>query len=371
MPKEVPLNPLWESLGATLKVEQDWRMPILFRDFQSEYAAVRKAVGLIDLSYRGKIEVTGKDRAGFLHRMLSNDIENLGLGSGCYATLLSATGKVLMDMNVLVLANSILIGTEMGMEKKLISLLSKFIVTDDVKFRDVTEEFALIALQGPRSEALAQALFPGPFPELSDRQHANFQIGDTDVTLIRISRTGEWGYHLQIPRHEAREVTERVMVVGKLYGLKPVGFGASEILRIEAGYLRYGIDMDDDLTLPETGLEDLAASETKGCYPGQEVVARTKTYGGLNRKIAGVVFAKGPLPAAGDRIYAEDKEVGRITSACVSPSLEKGIAIAVLAKGFFEGPKEVKIRSGGRETQAVTTALPFTSLFLKVPRGSS
>ena len=361
MVRELPLNPLWESLGATLKIEQDWRLPSIFKDFQYEYTAVRKGVGLMDLSYRGKIEVTGKDRVGFLHRMLTNDIQSLGLGDGCYAALLSAQGKILMDMNLLVLPNSILIGTEIGLEKKLVALLTKFVVTDDVQFRDVTEDYALIALQGPRSEALAQALFPGPFPELSKRQHANFQLGEANVMLVRISRTGTWGYHLQVAKEHAAKVAERVMVVGKLYGLRPVGFGASEILRIEAGVLRHGIDMNEEILLPETGLEALAVSETKGCYPGQEVVARLKTYGGLNRKMTGLIFAKGALPSHGDKVSEGDKEIGWVTSACHSPALDKGIALAYLAKGFFEAGKSVRIKTRSAEIEAVTSVLPFVN----------
>ena len=371
MTKNLPLNPLWESLGATLKTEKDWRIPSIFRDFHYEYTAVRKGVGLMDLSYRGKIEVTGKDRAAFLHNVLTNDIKSLLLGSGCYAALLSAAGKILLDMNVFVFANSILLDVEMDFEKKAAEVLGKLIIREDVKLRDATGECAHIALEGPRSEALAQALFAGPFPELTEHHHANFPMGEADVTIVRQSRTGEKGYHLLIPAAGAAEVADRALVVGKLYGLRPVGFGTSEILRIEAGVLRYGVDMDESVTLSEAGLDAVAASETKGCYPGQEVVARIKTYGGLNRKIAGVTFPKTALPKAGDKIYSEGKEVGQITSACMSPTLDQGIAIGVLTKGFFGESKKVKIKSQGREIEADTTALPFTSLFRAAPRGSS
>lgn len=361
MIRDLPLNPLWETLGATLKVEQDWRIPSIFKDFQTEYTAVRKGVGLIDQSYRGKIEVTGKDRASFLHRMLSNDIQSLGLGDGCYAALLTASGKILMDMNVLVFANCIRLGVDMGMERRLISHLNKYLINEEVQLRDITEDYALLALQGPRSEALAHALFPGPFPELSKRQHGNFHMGDAEVTVVRISRTGEWGYHLVVEKEKAMKVAERVMVVGKLYGLRPVGHSASEILRIEAGVLRYGIDVNEDISLPETGLENLAASENKGCYPGQEVVARTKTYGGLQRKMTGFIFEKGPLPGSGSKVLKEGKELGWITSACFSPALGKGIALGYAMKDLFGSPQEVKIQTAQAEISAHTTDLPFVS----------
>ncbi len=367
--RPLPLKKLWESLGATFKTEKDWEIVSTFKEFLYEYTAVRKGVGLMDDSARGKIKVTGKDRISFLHHILTNDIESLGLGSGSYAALLSGTGKILAEMNVYVFPNHVLLDTEMGFEKKIIETIHKFIVQEDVKLADATDQYALLSIQGPRSESLAQAVFPGPFPELAEYHHANCNFGEVQATLIRRTRTGEKGYQLLIPKKAAHEVAERVLVVGKLYGLRPVGFGASEILRIEAGILRYGVDMDENLTLPETGLEDIAASETKGCYPGQEVVARIKTYGGLQKKMTGVAFEKGNLPSGGDKIYsrqatpsggaASETEIGRITSACISPLLEKGIAIGIINKGFFEKPTEVKIKTSQNEILAWTTPLPF------------
>jgi len=357
--RHLPLKKLWESLGATFKIERDWEIVSIFKEFLYEYTAVRKGVGLLDDSARGKIKITGKDRVSFLHRMLTNDIEGLGLGNGCYAALLSGTGKLLADMNVYIFPNHILMDVEMGFEKKVMETLQKFVVQEEVKLTDVTDQYALLSIQGPRSESLAQAIFPGPFPELSEYHHANGNFGEIQITLIRKSRTGEKGYQLLIPKKGAHEMAERILVVGKLYGLRPVGFGASEILRIEAGVLRYGIDMDEHLTLPETGLDEVTASETKGCYPGQEVVARTKTYGGLQRKVTGLIFEKGALPAGGDKLYVEGNEIGTVTSACNSPSLEKGVAIGQVSKGYFEKPTEVKIKTSQNEITAWTTPLPF------------
>jgi aminomethyltransferase len=357
--RELPLKTLWQSLGASFKIEGDWETVSLFKDDLEEYRAVREAVGLIDDSARGKIRVTGKDRTAWLHNILTNDIKSLRVGDGCYAALLSATGKVLADMNVYIFAHSILLEMEIGLEKKLAELMNKYMIQEDVKLEDVTEHYALLSLQGPRSEPLAQALFPGPFPELFDRQHADFHKEEFEVTLICNSRTGEKGYQLLIPRDGARKLTDRALTIGKQYGLKPVGSRASEILRMEAGILRYGVDMDETMTLPETGLVEVTASETKGCYPGQEVVARTMTYGGLNRKITGLIFEKEFLPQEGDRIYGDEKEIGCITSACISPRLGKGIAIGMVAKGFFETPREVKIKAREGMIPALTSALPF------------
>ncbi len=360
MPR-VPLAAFWENLGGTLKKEKEWEIPSLFKDFSSECQAVRKAVGVLDLSYRGKIEITGKDRISFLHNLLSNDIKSLGLGSGCYATLLNAKGQILADMNVYVFANSVLLDMETGLEKKVIHELEKLHVTEQVWIRDVTTEWILLSLQGPKSEALVGALIHGPVMVTQEFHHTNFQLLDTPATLIRRSVTGENGFHLLIPKEKGEPVLKRILEVGRLYALRPVGAGAGEILRIEAGIPRYGIDMDETVMLPETGLEAIAASETKGCYPGQEVVARIKTYGGLHRRLSGLVFDKTHLPRAGDKLKRNKEEVGSITSSCHSPTLGKGVALAYLKKGHFESGVEVLIDSAPSPIPAKTTPLPFLS----------
>ena len=367
---KIPLAFLWENLGATLKKEKDWEMPSLFKDFASECEAVRKGVGILDLSCRGKIEVTGKDRVSFLHRVLSQDIQTLGLGAGAYAALLNAQGRILADMNVFVFANRILLDTEVGLEKKIIAALEKLHVTEDVELGDATGRWILISLQGPKTEALLAALIHGSVVVNREFYHTNFTLLDTPATLIRRSVTGEKGFHLLIPKENGEPIVKRILEVGKPYGIRPVGSGAFEILRIEAGIPRYGIDMDETVTLPETGLEGIVASEAKGCYPGQEVVARIKTYGGLNRRLSGLLFDKSYLPRTGDKVTKDGQEIGFVTSACHSPTLGKGVAFAYLQKGNFSDGLEVSIVSAP-PIPARTTPLPFISPHPEGPRGLS
>lgn len=359
MPR-VPLAAFWEAQGATIKKDKDWEIPSLFKDFASECEAVRKGVGLVDLSSRGKIEVTGKDRVAFLHNLLTNDIKSLGIGTGCYSALLNAQGRVLGDMNVYAAANSFFLETEPGLEPKLISLLEKHRINEEVTFKNVTEDWILITLQGPKSEALVGALIFGPISVSREFDHVNAVLLDTPFTLIRRSVTGENGFHFLIPKEKGEPIAKRVLEVGNLYGLRPVGWGAFEILRIEAGVPRYGIDMDETVALPETGLEAMAASNTKGCYPGQEVVARTATYGGLQRKLCGLVFDKAALPKSGDKVMKDKEEIGWVTSACHSPTLLKGIALAYLKKSFWESGQAVSIQSSPVPIPArISPPLPF------------
>ena len=296
---------------------------------------------LFDQSSRAKILVTGGDRLGFLSNMLTNDIQSLKPGEGCYAAFLSPTGRVLADMHVFVLDDTILLHAEVGLADKIISLLEKFIITEDIKLNDVTESYGLFTLFGPRAENWAKACSKLP------------------VTIFPEIYLGEKILWILAPRENAGGILSEILKAGKPLNGAQIDSRAMEIWRIEHGILHYGIDIDENMLLPETGLEKIAANETKGCYPGQEVVARIKTYGGLHRKITGLIFPKGPIPSKGDKIFGEEKEIGYVTSACLSPTLDKGIAIGMIAKGFFEKPTTVKIKAGGSILDAVTTPLPF------------
>lgn len=254
---------------------------------------------------RGKIEVRGTDRVSFLHNILTNDIESLKEGQNCEAAILTATGKVLATMRVFRFEDHVLLDTESGLEDKLLPLLDKYLITEDVEIKKI--------------ERLIHLAIP---------------------TEAR---------HIFLPESEASQVPDLLK-----QGLVPAGFRAAEILRIEAGQPRYGIDIDETISLPETGMDDYAASESKGCYPGQEVVARTKTYKGLQKKLCRLVWEGDVLPAKGDPILIQDQNAGWITSACYSPGLKKGVGLGYLKKGFFEERQDVVIETGGIKFQART-----------------
>lgn len=316
---------------------------------------------LIEKSWRGVVEVLGEDSQNFLHRMLTQDIQNLKTGEGAYAAFLAAAGKILADMNVYIFQDKILLEMENGLTRKLINLLDKFLIAERATLADVSEKFSLVSLRGKNSQSILESFCQGPLNPMRPFQHWQVEIPGTRLTIIRYGLRGESGFDLLLPQGHAEKIIRSLLDQGQSYGLIRAGLESWEILRLEAGILRYGIDMDDQILLPETGLEYLAASETKGCYPGQEVVARMKTYGGHQKKMAGLIFGKGNLPSRGDKIYRGDKETGWITSAGFSPALQNGIALAYLQKGFFEPGLEVEIRANSGKISAKTTALPFIS----------
>ncbi len=299
---------------------------------QNGYRALRETAGLIDVSTRGKIEVSGADRAEFLHNILTQEIKSLQPGQSTYAALLTAQAKILADMNVFIFEDRILLGTEPGVEKKLLPALEHFIITEDVVLKDVTAESGHLAVEGPHAESFVSGL-PGAF-------------------VVDRGFTGRKAFGFPVLKNQLENLKREIL--GR--GAAETGAQELEAARVEWGWLRYGIDMDENTPLPETGLDDVCVSETKGCYPGQEVVARTKTYKGLLRKMVRVLVAGKEIPKSGDKILRDGKEIGRVTSACLLPS-GKAAGLGYVAKGFFENPGEVILACGEKKIGAKTSPL--------------
>jgi aminomethyltransferase len=321
-----------------------------------EYAVTTKSIGILDHSALGKIRVSGKDRIEFLHNILTQDIKNIPVGMGARAALLAASGKVLMLMDVHVFEDHLLLFMEAGMAPKTLSLLEKFVIADDVLLEDVTELFTLISLAGPNSEWLVIKCLPEIYKTLKELQHLIF----ADGVVLKNSCLGLPGFDLLIPKEKSEAFHKKLLHEGRFMGAKPIGPDTVEILRVEAGVPRYGIDVNENTILSETGLEKTTVSGTKGCYPGQEVIAKIETYSGLHRKIRGLVFDGDTLPKTGSKVFADNgSEIGWITSAVLSKDLEKGLALAFLSKGFFEKTEWVKIEAGETRIAAKTAGLPF------------
>jgi len=383
--KEYLLRAFWKKLGAHFESMQHGEEIVSFSGVQPEYEAVRKTTGLVDLSRRGKIKVSGGDRIRVLHNILSNDIKRLTPGESCHAALLSATAKVLADMQVIAFPDFILLDVEEGFDTHHAALLEKYVITEDVSFEIMTDRLCHITIQGPESPAVIKRLISNPKNLPEKGTHQNVLITGIETTLLCCTHTGEMGYDFLVSAEHAETLIKEMLAageekgppkgeaigekkgppkgeaIGKKKGLKPVGSLAREMLRIEAGILRYGRDFDEETLLPETGMEDTAASESKGCYPGQEVVAKIKTYKRLNRKITGLLLEGGLLPTRGDLICGENQAdiIGHITSSSYSLALQKNIALGLLKIPFYQTSSKIKILSRNQVIGAQTTFLPF------------
>jgi len=358
MAKQLPLSEFHKSNGAVFGERDGWLLPNHFRNPQAEYDAVRHHVGLMDFSNRGFLEFTGPDRVSYLQGMISNDLRNLLPGQGLYATLLNVQGKVLGDTRVFCTANSFLLDLWEPLKEKILNHLNRYLVADEVEIKDLTEQYGLISAQGRQSGAFLQQLVEQSAVPQRPFDHAVVQIDGAEVRVVRSSHTGEDGFDFFIPTGDLTRFARRITEFGRAFHARWVGEEAQEILRVEAGIPRYGVDFSEDHLLLETGL-DHAVSFTKGCYLGQEVVERIHSRGHVNKRLAGLLLEGQTEAKSGDRIASANKEVGIITSSVNSPTLKRWIAMGYLHRDFWSPGTAVEIVRDRSVIAATVTSLPF------------
>jgi len=342
-------------LGAVFHEYRDWELPERYQDPTQEHRVVRERVGLIDLAHRTLMRVTGKDRTRYLNGMLTNDIKAHAEGEGCYACLLSPQGKVLADLEVYTLSDAYLIDLEATWKERALDHLNKYLIADDVTLQEMDGVLSLFALQGPEAGGVLQRLVgPLPLPPEPYR-HLEARYEGVACRVICSDLTGERGFKLIVPQEKAEALWQAMIEASA----SPVGMAAFNTLRIEAGIPWYGVDFDEGNFPQEADIEERAISFTKGCYIGQEFVIRIAHRGHVNRRVSGFTLEGEDLPAGGDRIVKDGKEVGRITSVTFSPALGKIVALGMLRRECWEPGTSVEVERGGRLLPAVVVPLPF------------
>lgn len=356
--RSLPLHARHQARGATFVERAGWAVPAHYGDPVAEHLAVRRGAGLADLSARGKLWLSGEDRQSFLHSLLSNDIQGLHPGQGTYAALLTDKGKMLADLRVYHLGDRLLLDLEPELTARMVEILNGYIIADDVLVEDATEALALLSVHGPAArELLGKLLTDLPSPEL--HRNTRNRISGQDVIAVRVDRTGEEGYDLYVPVSGAAALWEALIEVGAPRGLCPVGEAALESLRIEAGLPRYGADMTEETIPIEAGLEARAISYTKGCYIGQEVIARLKARGHVNRHLVGLLLRGAAVPTPGSPILAGERQVGMVTSSAYSPVLGCPIALGYVRAEAARPGTTVTVREGQEMLAGAVAPLPF------------
>ncbi len=308
----------------------------------AEYRAVTETCGLIDRSERGKLALTGGEAKSFLQGQVSNDVESLAPGTGCYAALLTPKGKMLADLRVLDAGDELLLDTERVALQALFNAIRRTMIGYDVELHKRTLERGLLSLIGPTAFAVAGA------PELAGAAEHSHAPARLDGIAFRAIRT-ELGLDLLCPSTE----TESLKAALRKAGALPVSEETVEIIRVERGRPRYGIDLDETVIPQEAGLNERAVSFTKGCYVGQETVARLHYRGKPNRHLRGLRLS---APAAsGDPLRFGDREAGHVGSVAVSPRLGP-VGLALVRR---EVPLGASLSVGPGPTTAEVVELPF------------
>lgn len=355
------------GIGAAFSEVGSEEVVAHYSDPLREHAALRTSAGVLDLGFRGRVCLTGNDRARFLHGQVTNDIKQLQAGQGCYAALVTAKGKMESDLNVYALQDELLLDFEPGLVEKISQRLEKYIVADDVQVVNVAPLYGLLSVQGPKAKTVVEAL--GIFPELPAKAFQSVKIADAtlgEIYLIQQSRVFHGdankgaGFDLFVPVNSLGAVADKLIAAAKSCGGCACGWEALETARIEAGIPRFGADMDETNIPIECGIESRAVSYTKGCYIGQEIINRIHTMGHVNKELRGLWLADElkTLPVHGDKLFKDEKEVGYLTSAVKSPALDKNIALGYVRREANAVGTELVLRATG-ETAAVVVDLPF------------
>lgn len=285
------------------------------------YRALRHGAAWLDLSARGRIRVTGRDRARLLHNVSSNEVKKLAPGSGCYEFLLTPQGRIQADLNLLCFADHFLIDTEPELRERVPQLVLKYKVADQVELADVTDETFAMGLEGPEAAAaLAAAGAPAP-----GKPYAHLAWGKWTVANISVS--GEPGFRIFGEGHAPALFADAAVSAASDAELRQV--------RIENGRPRFGEDIRET-TLPQETGQLHAVSFNKGCYIGQEIVERIRAQGHVNKKLVRLAIDGSEVPSPGTKLAVEGQEAGEITSSVYSPELARVAALGYVRVAYAE-----------------------------------
>ena len=311
------------------------------------YAIVTEGAGLIDRSERGKLDVTGPDAAEYLQGQVTNDVLALGEGDGCYAALLDPKAHIMADMRILSGGpEELWLDTEPHTRDVVVSHLRMYKIGRRVEVVDRTDERAILSLAGPAASAVAARATGAKAPPGEDRWSAG-KVGETPVRVVATAL----GADVLAPAEAAEAVRSALLEAGA----QQVGHEAVDVLRVEQGIPRHGVDMGPDNLPGEAGIVDRAVSFTKGCYIGQEPVARMYHRGRPNRHLRGLLLDVAVAP--GEPLIVGEREVGRLTSVTESPRLG-AIGLALVRREAEPGSR---LRTGTGDVGATVVELPFGS----------
>jgi tRNA-modifying protein YgfZ len=325
-------------------------------EFADSYRAIREGAALVMERDRGRIAVSGRDRRAYLQGLLTNDIQSLTAGTGCYAAWLTPQGRMTTDMHVLEAGDMILLDVPAATKDSVLQRLDQFLFSEDVQLADLTGTLAAVTVHGPRSaEMIEAAAGVTGLAEWNEYTNSRAELAGLPLVIARIDRAGVPGYTMYI------DAAAEEQLAGALErrGAARVSPEALEAARIEAGYPLFGVDMNDDIIPLEAGIEGRALSMTKGCYVGQEVIIRVlhRGHGRVVRRLVGLRMHDG-APASGARVHAAGRDVGFVTSSATSPRFGP-IALGYVHRDFVDPGSTVNVDAGGGSVTAQVTALPF------------
>ena len=331
-----------------------------------DYQALREAAGIGAVAPRTAIGVSGRDRAAYLQGLLTNDIQALTQGTGCYAAWLTPQGRMLTDLHLFESGDMILLDVPTSELLATMQRLDQFLFSEDVQLADLSDALKAVWVHGPAAASVLEQVLAGvseveaqaearglhTWPEY---HNARATFADAPVVVARVSQLGVPGFCVYIEPARAAELQRTLVAAGAV----EAGEDAIQAARIEAGYPLFGLDMTPDTIPLEAEIEDRAISLTKGCYVGQEVIIRVlhRGHGRVAKKLVALRI-DGGLPERGAKIFAGDKDAGAVTSAAHSPRFGS-IALGYLHRDFVAPGTSVAVDTPSGRVPAVVSARPL------------
>jgi aminomethyltransferase len=356
--KKTPLYDEHVRLGAKMIPFGDWMMPVQYSGIIDEHQAVRKNVGVFDISHMGQLVATGPRAGAWLNEMLTNNIDKLEVGTGQYTFLLNERGGIIDDLIVyrtasdtfLLVVNASRIDEDFGWLQKHVG--------ENATLQNRSADFGGLAIQGPRVVELLNA-FLGDDEELPARnQIKDFDCCGMKVTIARTGYTGEDGVEVFFPAADAAKIWNGLLEKGKDVGIRPCGLGARDTLRLEMCYPLNGSDLSPEHNPIEAGL-GFFVDLKKAKFVGREVLADAKENGTPKRLVAFRMQSKGPPPRQHYSVWHDGERVGEVTSGSLSPSLNEGIGMAYVASAHAKVGTEIEIEVRDRKLPAVIEKKPL------------
>jgi folate-binding protein YgfZ len=339
--QRIPTHDWHHQKGALFEDYFGCEVPSHYGNYEQEYGLLRKSAGVRDVSHFGKIKVTGKDRQRFLNGMLTNEIKALENGKGAFALFLDVKGHIQADMKVYIFSDHLLLVLQHYLVEKLMAGLDRYIMSEDIRMQDASADYAMFQVLGPQAEQYLTSKGIQNFPQDS------YSFGSAEVSpssqIIRLPA----GFAVLSSIAEAKDVLD-------LLGGPYVGAKAFEVFRIESGLPLMHRDMDESNFPQECGL-DAALNFNKGCYLGQETMARIDAQGHVNRHLVGI--ATDEMINAVDKIFKDSKEVGRITSSTQSLLLGQPFALGYVRREFNKPGERLEV--GNHNTTGIIRNLPL------------
>jgi aminomethyltransferase len=357
-PKKTPLYDEHVRLGAKMIPFGDWIMPVQYSGIIDEHQAVRKNVGVFDISHMGQLVATGPRAGAWLNEMLTNNIEKLEIGAGQYTLLLNENGGIIDDLIVYRTApERFLLVVNASRTEEDFAWIQKHLV-DSADLQNRSADYGGLAIQGPRIIELMHALVGGDAELPARNQIKDFDYDGSKLTIARTGYTGEDGVEVFFPARDAAKVWNDVLAKGKELGIRPCGLGARDTLRLEMCYPLNGSDLSPEHNPIEAGL-GFFVDLKKPNFIGRQVLADAKENGTANRLVAFRMKSKGPPPRPHYSVWRDGERIGEVTSGSLSPSLNEGIGMAYVAATHAKAGTEIEIEIRDRKLPAIIEKKPL------------